>query len=187
MALEIIRQTAQERADAQSPIVADRTLHVTADRMRLVEETHPDVAFVLVGKGHRIPVEDVERMSLIVIEGKVMQKGAKKLTDEDLLSQFEAEAVVAGYKNGAPSTIARARLRALREGISYDEAHAAIHAAEELEAANTRAAEEQAEADRAAADAEAAQKAANDAEEKARQAAEDKQKKPAENKGGKVK
>ena len=55
-------------------MLADRTLYLDRSRTRLVGETDPDVAWLLVWKGREIPAEDVKRLGLVLwSDGRVMQ------------------------------------------------------------------------------------------------------------------
>ena len=52
---------------------ADRSLYLDRSRSRLVGETDPEVAWLLVWKGREIPAEDVKRLGLIEVDGRVQQ------------------------------------------------------------------------------------------------------------------
>jgi hypothetical protein len=52
---------------------ADRRLYLDRSQARLVEESDPACAWLLVGKGQEIPAEKVKRLGLVVHEGRVMQ------------------------------------------------------------------------------------------------------------------
>lgn len=71
MALTIIKQAKEASAGA---IIADRALALTSDKATVVEDGHPKAAYVLVGEGGTIPGEDVKRLGLSIVDGKVRQE-----------------------------------------------------------------------------------------------------------------
>lgn len=44
--------------------ISDKRLYVTADKSKIVPETHPDVGHLLVGEGGEVSAEDVKKYGL---------------------------------------------------------------------------------------------------------------------------
>ena len=55
-------------------LVADRRLCLTADQERVVESGDMAAAWLLAAPGTLIPKPDVERLGLVVVEGRVVQR-----------------------------------------------------------------------------------------------------------------
>lgn len=71
-------------APAQGPIVADRRLYLTDDRLTVVEAGDEKAAWLFCVAGHSIPGSEVTRLALVVDDGRVVQRRA---TTSDTVKQ----------------------------------------------------------------------------------------------------
>jgi hypothetical protein len=72
MALEIRRPTA-----APAGLVADRRLYLTRDGEHVVEDGDPTAAFLLATPDTVIPSDDVARLGLEFVDGRIVQRAVE--------------------------------------------------------------------------------------------------------------
>jgi hypothetical protein len=89
-------------------IIADRRLWTDIDRTRLLEEGHPDAAFLLAAEDSEILVDQVKALDLEIVDGKVKQHGHKA---EEFASVKEAAAKKAVAKKTARKSVAKKSAR----------------------------------------------------------------------------
>lgn len=70
-----------------SGVFADRRLCLTADKAVLVEENDPRAATLLSGEGGELLAEDIARLGLVVVDGRVEQ--AKPFFPEEASEEVE--------------------------------------------------------------------------------------------------
>lgn len=61
------------QADGDAGLVADRNLYLDASQNALVEEGDYRCASLLCGKGRAIYADEVKRLGLVVVDGRVVQ------------------------------------------------------------------------------------------------------------------
>lgn len=74
----IVRADGDPDQPKDGELVADRRLYVNAAKTRLIEESDPSAAFLLVGEGGRIGKGDVQRLGLELVDGRVVQAPIEK-------------------------------------------------------------------------------------------------------------
>jgi hypothetical protein len=63
-----------EQPKAKTPaIIADRRVYLDLAGQTLLEEGHTEARFLLAPEGHPIPGEEVDRLKLVVVDGRVVQ------------------------------------------------------------------------------------------------------------------
>jgi len=60
------------QAAAPAGLVADRRLALTGDRARVVEDGDPEAAWLLAPPGTVIPSDEVTRLGLVLVDGKII-------------------------------------------------------------------------------------------------------------------
>jgi hypothetical protein len=96
MAHLVIKTLEQQAAEGalNPPLVADRRLFLDATKDVVLEDGHPDCAFLLACARGTIPSSEVKRLGLVMVDGKVQQrpKGSEKAAEPAADKQAEKPA-----------------------------------------------------------------------------------------------
>lgn len=79
-------------------LVSDRRLYLTGDRSRVVEEGDPAAAFLLVSANKPIPAVEVDRLGLVMRDGRVSVFTAEPEKTKPAAAQSEPRSEVKGPK-----------------------------------------------------------------------------------------